>query len=101
MQSSPRLACGVNGWRGSDEYGIIHTGMDKEGVVMKKVQVTIDEETERLLEQLATPRAGNKSFVVREAVRRMAEQEGFEEYVDWLPGAPGYRAPAAARPRGA
>lgn len=51
---------------------------------MKKFQVTIDEETARLLERLATPRAGNKSFVVREAVRRMAEQEGFEDYLDWL-----------------
>lgn len=37
-----------------------------------------------MLESLAVPRAGNKSFVVREAVRRMAEQEGFEQYLDWL-----------------
>ena len=58
---------------------------------MKKVQVTIDETTERLLERLATPRAGNKSFVVREAVRRMAEQEGFEEYLDWLEAQPDIR----------
>lgn len=50
----------------------------------KKVQFTIDEETARLLDSLAAPRAGNKSFVVREAVRRMAEQEGFEQYLAWL-----------------
>jgi predicted transcriptional regulator len=60
---------------------------------MKKMQVTIDDETARLLETLATPRAGNKSFVVREAVRRMAEQEGFEQYLDWLEQQPGVRAP--------
>lgn len=58
---------------------------------MKKVQVTIDEDTARLLERLATPRAGNKSFVVREAVRRMAEQEGFEGYLDWLEQQPDVR----------
>ncbi len=51
---------------------------------MKKVQFTIDDSTSRLLDSLAKPRAGNKSFVVREAVRRMADQEGFEEYLDWL-----------------
>lgn len=58
---------------------------------MKKVQVTIDEQTARLLETLAAPRAGNKSFVVREAVRRMAEQEGFEQYLDWLEQQPEVR----------
>ena len=58
---------------------------------MKKFQVTIDDETERLLEALAAPRAGNKSFVVREAVRRMAEQEGFEQYLDWLEQQPDVR----------
>ena len=59
--------------------------------MMIKVQVTIDEETARLLKRLASPRAGNKSFVVREAVRRMAEQEGFEEYLDWLEAQPDIR----------
>lgn len=58
---------------------------------MKKVQVTIDDETARLLETLAAPRAGNKSFVVREAVRRLAEQEGFEQYLDWLEQQPQVR----------
>jgi len=59
---------------------------------MKKMQVSVDEETARLLETLAAPRAGNKSFVVREAVRRMAEQEGFEQYLDWLEQQPAVRA---------
>src|SRR2546427_13133728 len=58
---------------------------------MKKVQFTIDDETSALLESLAKPRAGNKSFVVREAVRRMADQEGFEEYLDWLEQQPRVR----------
>lgn len=44
----------------------------------------IDEATSRLLDSLAKPRAGNRSLVVREAVRRMADQGGFEEYSDWL-----------------
>ncbi|HEX9246759.1 MAG TPA: hypothetical protein VGA35_11415 [bacterium] len=58
---------------------------------MRKIQVTIDDETVRLLEALAVPRASNKSFVVREAVRRMAEQEGFEQYLDWLEQQPDVR----------
>lgn len=58
---------------------------------MRKVQITIDEETAKQLETLARPRAGNKSFVVREAVRRMAEQEGFERYLDWLEEQPEVR----------
>jgi len=58
---------------------------------VRKIQVTIDDETVRLLEALAVPRANNKSFVVREAVRRMAEQEGFEQYLDWLEQQPDVR----------
>ncbi len=58
---------------------------------MKKAQFTIDGETSRLIEALARQRAGNKSFVVREAVRRMAEQEGFEGYLDWLEQQPQVR----------
>ena len=46
---------------------------------MKKVRFTIDAETARLLESLAELRGGDRSLVVREAVRRMAEQEGFEK----------------------
>lgn len=55
----------------------------------RKIQVTIDDETLRLLKALAAPRAGNRSFVIREAVRRMADQEGFERYLDWLEQQPG------------
>ena len=58
---------------------------------MKKAQFSIDGETSRLIESLARQRAGNKSFVVREAVRRMAEQEGFETYLDWLEQQPQVR----------
>lgn len=58
---------------------------------MKKMQFTVDNETEKLLEQLAAPRAGNKSYVVREAVKRFAEQEGFEQYLDWLEQQPSVR----------
>ena len=58
---------------------------------MKRIQVTVDEETLQLLETLATPRAGNKSFIIREAVKRMAEQDGFEEYLEWLESQPGVR----------
>jgi len=58
---------------------------------VRKVQVTIDEQTAKLLESLAAPRAGNKSFVVREALQRMAEQEGFEQYLDWLEQQPQVR----------
>lgn len=39
------------------------------GCLVRKIQITIDQETARLLKALAAPRAGNKSFVVREAVR--------------------------------
>jgi predicted transcriptional regulator len=58
---------------------------------MRKVQFTIDDETAQLLENLAAPRAGNKSYVVREAVKRFAEQEGFEQYLDWLEQQPSVR----------
>ena len=58
---------------------------------MKRVQFTIDDATSHLLDSLAKQRAGNRSFVVREAVRRMADQEGFEEYLDWLEQQPRVR----------
>jgi len=58
---------------------------------MRKVQFTIDDETAKLLDDLAAPRAGNKSYVVREAVKRFAEQEGFERYLDWLEQQPDVR----------
>jgi len=37
-------------------------------------------------------RAGKRSFVVRAATRRMADQEGFDEYLDWLEQQPRVRA---------
>lgn len=48
----------------------------------KKVQVVLDDETYRLLEELAHPRAGNKSFVVREALRYFADRESIERALD-------------------
>lgn len=48
----------------------------------KKVQVILDDETFGLLEELARPRAGNKSFVVREALRYFADREGIERALD-------------------
>lgn len=48
----------------------------------KKVQVVLDDETYRLLEELAQPRAGNKSFVVRQALRYFASRESVEQALD-------------------
>ena len=50
--------------------------------VAKKVQVVLDEESYRLLKALAEPRAGNKSFVVREALRYFADRESVERVLD-------------------
>jgi predicted transcriptional regulator len=50
--------------------------------VARKVQVVLDDKTYRLLEQLAHPRAGNKSFVVREALRYFADRESIERALD-------------------
>ncbi len=50
----------------------------------KKVQVVLDEETYRLLNALARPRAGNKSFVVREALRYFADRESVERMLDGI-----------------
>lgn len=58
---------------------------------MRKVWISVDDETARRLEMLTGPRTGNKGVVVREAVRRMAEQEGFERYLDWLEQQPEVR----------
>ena len=52
----------------------------------KKVQVVLDEDTYRLLETLAHPRAGNKSFVVREALRYFADRERVERALDGVLG---------------
>lgn len=48
----------------------------------KKVQVILDDQTYQMLEQLAKPRAGNKSFVVREALRYFADREQVERALD-------------------
>ena len=56
--------------------------MHERPVVVKKVQVVLDEETYRLLNALAEPRAGNKSFVVREALRYFADRESVERVLD-------------------
>lgn len=48
----------------------------------KKVQVVLDSKTYRLLQDLAAPRAGNKSFVVREAIRHFADREHLERALD-------------------
>lgn len=53
---------------------------------MRKVTLTLDDATLKRLERLARPRAGNKSFVVREAVRLMAEGEAFEDRLADLEG---------------
>ena len=52
----------------------------------KKVQVVLDEETYGLLQHLAAPRAGNKSFVVREALRHFADREQIERALDTVLG---------------
>lgn len=50
----------------------------------KKVQVVLDDDTYRLLKALAQPRAGNKSFVVREALRYFADRESVERILDGI-----------------
>ncbi|MGQ0569514.1 MAG: CopG family ribbon-helix-helix protein [Armatimonadota bacterium] len=52
----------------------------------KKVQVVLDDETYDLLQDLAGPRAGNKSFVVREALRHFADREQLERILDAVLG---------------
>ena len=53
-------------------------------MVTKKVQVVLDDESYRLLDALARPRAGNKSFVVREALRYFADRESVERMLDGI-----------------
>lgn len=52
----------------------------------RKVQVVLDDETYRLLQDLAGPRAGNKSFVVREALRNFADRDQIERALDAVLG---------------
>lgn len=50
----------------------------------KRVQVVLDDDTYHLLKELAQPRAGNKSFVVREALRYFADRESVERMLDGI-----------------
>ncbi len=50
----------------------------------KKVQVVLDDDTYRLLEELSHSRAGNKSVVVREALRYFADRETIERALDGI-----------------
>lgn len=59
---------------------------------MRKVTLSLDEETLGRLGRLAKPRAGNKSFVVREAIRLMAETEALEERLADLEADPAFQA---------
>ncbi|MBI3998592.1 MAG: hypothetical protein HY355_06120 [Armatimonadetes bacterium] len=52
----------------------------------RKVQVVLDDKTYGLLQDLAGPRAGNKSFVVREALRHFADREQLERALDAVLG---------------
>ncbi len=53
-----------------------------------KTQVVLDEYTRSLLEGLARPRGGNRSFVVREALRVYS---AMEEDLDALERTPAFR----------
>lgn len=58
---------------------------------MRVVRLTLDEKTIRLLDRLALRRGITRGSVACEAVRRMAEQERFEEYLDRLEVQPAIR----------
>lgn len=58
---------------------------------MRKVTLTLDSETLRRLDRLSRPRAGNKSFVVREAVRLMAEADELEDRLATLEATPEFQ----------
>ena len=58
---------------------------------MKTFQLTLDDETARVLDRLAKGRRGGRSMVVRAALWRMAEQDRFEDYLDWLERQPDIR----------
>ncbi len=49
-------------------------------------QFVLDPRTDRMLDELATARAGNRSFVVREAVQLYAALENTLEEVESNPG---------------
>ncbi len=62
---------------------------------MKKVTLTLDDETLGRLDRLARPRAGNKSFVVREAIRLMWEGDALEDRLAELEAEPAFQASMA------
>jgi len=62
---------------------------------VRKVTLTLDEETVDRLDRLARPRAGNKSFVVREAIRLMSEQDDLEDRLAELEADPAFQASMA------
>jgi len=49
-------------------------------------QFVLDEETEALLSELSASRAGNRSFVVREAIRLYASLENWLDTIEADPG---------------
>ena len=49
-------------------------------------QFVLDDQTEQLLNDLAATRAGNRSFVVREAIHLYANLEGWLDTVEAQPG---------------
>lgn len=52
----------------------------------KRRQFVLDDKTDRLLEELAADRAGNLSYVVREAIQLYAEMDARLEHVEADPG---------------
>lgn len=62
---------------------------------MRKVTLTLDDETLGRLDRLAQPRAGNKSFVVREAIRLMWESDEIEERLADVEADPAFQASMA------
>ncbi len=50
-----------------------------------KTQVVLDDETRSLLEELARPRGGNRSFVVREALKTYAAMENELDALERIP----------------
>ena len=51
-------------------------------------QFVLDRRTDRLLQELATYRAGNRSMVVREAIQLYADME---DYLDRIEADPGFQ----------
>lgn len=62
---------------------------------MRKVTLTLDVQTLGRLSRLARPRAGNKSFVVREAIRLMWENDALEERLEKIEADPAFQASMA------